>query len=241
MQIVIPALKTNNFHSLKKKEIKMKTFSKCLLALIVLFSAVLPACKKDLPMAKEESPGVTTNAKSSKQAHRIIVHAGGSIQAAVNGAEPGNIIQIEPGIYNESIVVNTRGIQLIGTGKGVIINNPGDKEDGITVNDSGDGFVLKNVTVQNFKENGIVLTSVNDFTISHVNAFNNGEYGIFPVHSSHGIIEYCIVKGHSDTGIYVGQSSDVRMEFNAAFENVNGLEVENSSNVFVIRNQSFNN
>jgi len=219
----------------------MKTFSKCLLALIVLVSVLLPACKKDLPMANEESSDETTKAKFSKQVHRIVVHAGGSIQAAVNGADPGNIIQIEPGIYNESIVVNTRGIQLIGTGKGVIINNPGDKENGITVNDSGDGFVLKNVTVQNFKENGIVLTSVDDFTISHVNAFKNGEYGIFPVHSSHGIIEYCIVKGHSDTGIYVGQSSDVRMEFNAAFENVNGLEVENSSNVFVIRNQSYNN
>ena len=33
-----------------------------------------------------------------------------------------------------------------------------------------------------------------------------------------------MVKGHSDTGLYVGQSSDVTMQFNTALENVNGLE-----------------
>ncbi|MFI5188519.1 MAG: parallel beta-helix domain-containing protein [Chitinophagales bacterium] len=220
----------------------MKAFSKCFLALFVLCVILLPACQKEITQANDESADLTNKSmSSSKLAHRIIVHAGSSIQAAVNTAEAGFIIQIDPGVYKEAIVVNTPGIQLIGSGKGVIIQNPGDEENGITVNDNGDGFVLKNVTVQNFKENGIVLTSVDNFTISRVTAINNGEYGIFPVHSSHGVIEFCMVKGHSDTGIYVGQSSDVKMEFNAAFENVNGLEVENSSNVSVTHNESFNN
>lgn len=219
----------------------MKTFSKCFLALFVLSVIILPACKKEATPANDESADVSGKAMSSSHSHRIIVHAGSSIQAAVDAAEAGFVIQIDPGVYNEAIVVNKPGIQLIGIGKGVIIQNPGDEENGITVNDNGDGFVLKNVTVQNFKENGIVLTAVDNFTIAHVTAINNGEYGIFPVHSSHGVIEFCKVKGHSDTGIYVGQSSDVRMEFNAAFENVNGLEVENSSNVSVTHNQSFNN
>jgi parallel beta-helix repeat protein len=205
--------------------------------LSVIPAVIILSCKKEI------TPGSNGQGENAvpKAANRIIVHTGGSIQAAVNNAESGSIIQIEPGIYKEAIAVDKPGIQLVGIEDGVIIENPGDEENGITVSDNGDGFVLKNVTVQNFDENGIVLTSVNNFLISHVTALNNGEYGIFPVHSSQGVIEHCVVKGHSDTGIYVGQSSDVSMTYNSASENVNGLEVENSTNVSVTFNQSFNN
>ena len=72
-------------------------------------------------------------------------------------------------------------------------------------------------------------------------AVNDGEYGIFPVHCNHGVIELCVATGCSDTGIYVGQSTDVKMRLNTAYANVNGLEVENSSDVDVTLNQSFNN
>jgi len=219
----------------------MKAFTKCFLAFFILGVILLPGCKKDAAPANDEPADVTNKAIASKQTHLIIVHAGGSIQAALNEAGANCLVEIDPGVYKEAIVIDKPGIQLIGKGKGVIIRNPGDEENGITVTDNGDGFVLRNITIEYFKENGIVLSMVDNFTISHVTAISNGEYGIFPVHSSHGIIEFCIVKGHSDTGIYVGQSSDVKMEFNTAFENVNGLEVENSSNVIVTQNQAFNN
>ncbi len=220
----------------------MKAFLKCFMTLIVLGIFLLPACKKEMTPINDDSLNLKTKAVSSvEKEHRITVHAGSSLQAAINIADAGSVIQVEPGIYKEAIVVDKPGIQIIGTRIGVIIQNPGDEENGITVNDNGDGFVLKNVAIQNFKENGIILVRVDNFTISHVTAINNGEYGIFPVHCSHGTIEFCIVKGHSDTGLYVGQSSDVKMQFNTALENVNGLEVENSSNISVIRNQSFNN
>jgi len=55
------------------------------------------------------------------------------------------------------------------------------------------------------------------------------------------VIDHCTVSGHTDTGIYVGQSSDVSMEYNTATANVNGLEVENSSNVRVTNNQAYDN
>lgn len=193
----------------------MKVVLKWFLLFIISGFTILSSCKKDIvPVSNEPS----NKAASPTQTNRIIVHAGSSIQAAVNNAEAGSIIQIEAGIYKESITVDKPGIQLIGSDDGVIIQNPGDEENGITVSDNGDGFVLKNVTVQNFEENGIVLTSVDNFLISHVTAINDGEYGIFPVHSSNGVIEHCVVKGHSDTGIYVGQSSDVNMQFNMASE-----------------------
>ena len=209
---------------------------------VSLSLVVFTGCNKEATQSKEQAlqSGRSKDAGSAKAA--ITVHAGGSIQAAVDAAIPGSTIKIEPGTYLESITVNKTGIKLVGTGeKAVIIKNPGDEEDGIVVNDAGDGFTLQNVTVKNFEENGVVLDSVDNFKISYVTAIDNGEYGIFPVHSSHGSIKHCKVSGHTDTGIYVGQSSDVNMEHNTATANVNGLEVENSTDVDVTKNQSYDN
>src|SRR6266446_6771764 len=105
----------------------MKNFSKCFVALMILSATILPGCKKDGTGISNESANLTTRAASSE--HRspdVIVHTGSSIQAAVTAADAGSIIQIEPGIYNEAIVVNKPGIQLIGSADGVIIQNPGD-------------------------------------------------------------------------------------------------------------------
>jgi len=208
--------------------------STCFLILFFLI-AIFSSCKKEQTLQQQQASSDLSNAKAD-----IVVHNGESIQAAVDAAEPGMLIKIEPGTYAEAITVAKAGIKLIGLGM-VIIQNPGDEEDGISVTDAGDGFTLQNVTVRDFEENGVLLVGVDNFTISHVTAINNGEYGIFPVHCSNGLIEHCTASGHSDTGIYVGQSSDVNMQFNFAFENVNGLEVENSSNINVTHNQSYNN
>ena len=175
----------------------------------------------------------------------IVVHKGQSIQAAVDKAKDGMTILIEPGTYEEAITVSKPGIKLVGKfslrGGEVIIKNPGDEENGITVTDEADGFTLVNVTIKDFEDNGVILISVDHFTLSQVKAVNDGEYGIFPVHCNHGVIELCVATGCSDTGIYVGQSTDVKMRLNTAYANVNGLEVENSSDVDVTLNQSFNN
>src|SRR4030095_16965015 len=102
---------------------------------------VMIGCKKEFsPQSSDEAVTATAKALSSEgKAPDIIVHAGGSIQSAVAAANPGQIINIEPGTYNEAVTVNKQGIQLIGlTGSnnnGVIIQNPGDEENGITVGD----------------------------------------------------------------------------------------------------------
>ena len=216
------------------------TSIRVILTSILCSVIILTSCKKDLSLSSNEVLASSAN-KSNDKAPAIIVHAGQSIQAAVNAASPGSIIKIEPGIYNESIVVNKANIQLIGKDDGVIIQNPGVEENGITVNDAGDGFVLKNVTVRNFEENGVYLTHVDNFLLSHVTTINNGEYGLFPVFCNGGLIEHCSATGHTDTGIYVGQSSNVEMNFNAAFANVQGLEIENCTNVSASKNHCYDN
>jgi parallel beta-helix repeat protein len=123
---------------------------------------------------------------------------------------------------------------------GVILQNPGNVER-ITVLAGANGFSLENITLQNFTENGIILTGVDGFYLAHIHAVNNGEYGIFPVFCSHGIIEYCTANGHADTGIYVGQSSDVVIRLNKVFDNVNGIESENAHNILITLNSAYNN
>ncbi len=175
----------------------------------------------------------------------ITVHKGESIQAAIDKAKNNAVIFIEPGVYKEAIVVSKPSIKLIGkfslTGDEVVIKNPGEEENGISVTDESHGFALVNVTIKGFEDNGIILIRVDNFILSGVKAIDDGEYGIFPVLCTHGIVEFCIATGSSDTGIYVGQSSNVKMVFNTAYANVNGLEIENSSNVDVAFNQSYNN
>ncbi len=175
----------------------------------------------------------------------VIVHPGGSIQAAVNAAGPGTVIQIEPGTYAEAIHIAVPRLVLVGQrgrdGAGVVIENPGGQNNGFTVDQGSDGFVLLNVTVRGFGENGVLLRGVNGFLLSGITAQNNGEYGLFPVHSSHGIIERCRASGHNDTGIYVGQSHDVTVRHSVTFANVNGIEFENSQRVQGVANETYDN
>jgi parallel beta-helix repeat protein len=175
----------------------------------------------------------------------ITVKAGESIQAAVNTARSGQTIYIEAGTYKEEILVDKQNITLIGLkgvhDEGVTIENPGDGDNGITVRDNGDGFVLRDVTVRDFEENGVFLVRVDGFEITNVITIDNGEYGLFPVRCKNGIIENCSATGHTDTGIYVGQSENVVVRKNVAYGNVNGLEIENCANIVVTNNDAYNN
>lgn len=190
---------------------------------------MMGSCVKDNP---RHSKGITVN-------------AGESIQAAIDAALPGQTIYIKPGTYSESIVVEKANIKLIGLKGGhderVIIMNPGDEDNGITVRDKGDGFMLKNVTVRDFRENGVFLVRVDGFELIKVTTINNGEYGLFPVRCINGLIEDCSATGHTDTGIYVGQSEKIVVRKNIAYGNIIGLEVENCSDILVSHNEAYNN
>ena len=113
-------MKTSNYGIIRHKYFKsIRVLLTCILGTVI----ILTGCKKDISSPLNEvSP--TSTSKIYEKAPDIIVHAGQSIQAAVNAASPGSIIQIEPGVYNESIVVNKANLQLIGNAAGVIIQTP---------------------------------------------------------------------------------------------------------------------
>jgi parallel beta-helix repeat protein len=176
----------------------------------------------------------------STTAASVVVHPGDSIQKAVDTAAPGTLIYLQAGTYLQTVTVDKAGIKLIGLpgahGAQVVIQNPGGKADGIFVTSNGGGFVLKNVVVSGFDQDGVLLTGVNDFKLVNVTARNDGDYGLFPVFCSHGMIEGCSASGSGDTGIYVGQSSNIEVGYNVVHDNLNGIEIENSTNVRVVGN-----
>ncbi len=211
--------------------------------LIALLTISLLSCKKEMAPISNENERVSAKKSINGEPH-VVVKNGESIQSAIDAAAAGTIIFIKSGTYNEAVHVEKPGIQLIGMnegGKAVIIQNPGTEENGIEVTSAATGFVLKNVTVQNFEENGVLLTGVDNFVLDHVTAINNKEYGLFPVFCHHGVIKYCSATGSADTGIYVGQSTDISVQYNVAFANVSGFEIENCKNVEASFNESYDN
>jgi len=61
----------------------------------------------------------------------------------------------------------------------------------------------------------------------------NGSYGLYPVQCHDVLIEDSVVKGASDSGIYVGQSDQIVVRGNDVELNVAGIEIENSSHADV--------
>lgn len=174
----------------------------------------------------------------------IIVRPGDSIQDAVDLATPGSFILIKPGTYREAVTVDKPDLRILGLGggnHGVVIENPGGEDDGIKVKYAGDGFALANMTVRGFGENGVYLKGVEGFVLFRVHTEDNGEYGLFPVLSSQGLIAQCSAAGHADAGIYVGQSDHVLVRHSTAHGNVIGFEIENSTNIVVNHNESYGN
>ncbi len=193
-----------------------------------------------LSVAVQAEVAANRGTPSGVHAPTVEVHPGQSIQAAVDAASPGTVLFIDPGTYQQTVNVSTPDLFLVGLGS-VVLENPGGADNGINVNPGANGFALFHVSVQNFDDNGVVLTGVQRFLLSGVNAANDGEYGLFPVFSANGLISGCSASGNSDTGIYVGQSLDVAVLGNTAQHNDNGIEIENSVNALVAGNMSFNN
>ncbi len=211
-----------------------------LLAVLVLAAA---ACGPSAPAPSAPSaPNAATvpldPAALAAARPDAVVQPGGSIQAAIDAARPGSVIFVQPGTYSEALTVS-KPLALVGQGAGAVLENPGSAENGVTVTIGP--FALSNFTVRDFGENGVLLTGVNGFLLHRVATVNDGEYGLFPVSSAAGLIVGCSASGHTDTGIYVGQSRGVVVLGSSASANVNGIEIENSSQMAVLDNDTGNN
>jgi parallel beta-helix repeat protein len=204
-------------------------------------------------------------------AQEIHVLPGQSIQAAVDRAHPGDRVVVFPGVYHEAgspcptdtskvcaVVIAKGGISLIGAprrGHPVVLESTGAQADGIVVasyladgatcladpRQRIAGAIVSGFTVTGFANDGILLLCVDDWRVDHNVSFGNDIYAIFPSHCGAGALVGNVATTAHDTGIYVGQSHDVLIADNVAFDNTSGFEVENSVRVLARHNESFNN
>ncbi|NCG06058.1 MAG: cytochrome-c peroxidase, partial [Gammaproteobacteria bacterium] len=170
------------------------------------------------------------------------VKEGESIQAAVTKAKAGDTIRVFPGTYHETVFVDKDDISLVG----VVENGEWPHLDGEKVlNDailySGNGFSVEWFKITEYKGNAIMGQSGNNFSIRNNWVIDTGLYGIFPEFGHNGLIENNILSEIEDAAIYVGMSDYIDVRNNQVFDNVAGIEVENSRHVLVEGNVARNN
>jgi parallel beta-helix repeat protein len=165
------------------------------------------------------------------------VRDGDSIQAAVAAAQSGDVVRIFPGSYSETVYIDKDNIVI----SGVVINNQwpvmeGNKQLNDAVLYSGNDITIENLQIQHYKGNAIMGQAGNNFLIRNNNIIDTGVYGIFPEFGTNGLITHNVLSGIEDAAIYVGMSDNIHVTNNEAFDNVAGIEIENSRHSIVENN-----
>ncbi len=173
-----------------------------------------------------------------------------TIQAAVDESIPGDLILVGPGVYRETVIVQTDEIVIRGLDRNeVVIDGEFDRETGILV--FSDGVAVENLTVRNHTENGLFFTGDYDrdfvltgYRASYVTAHNNGSYGIYAFNATHGLIEHSYGSGHPESAFYIGQCSpcDALLIDSIGENNTFGYTGTNASKeIYVVTNRFVDN
>jgi parallel beta-helix repeat protein len=174
-------------------------------------------------------------------------------QTALLTAQPGDTIEFAEGTFELAGTLSLDVDDVTVRGRGIdktILDFSGQEAgtggEGMTV--TSDGFTIEGLTVQNTKGDGIKVEGTDGVTFRNVFVnwvgqprTENGAYGIYPVQCSNVLVEDSQVRGSSDAGIYVGQSRNIIVRRNKVWENVAGIEIENSFGADVHDNEAVNN
>ena len=144
-----------------------------------------------------------------------------TIQAAVDQAKPGDLVLVSPGVYRESVTIETDRIVVRGLDRNTtILDGEFRRENGVKVV-GANGVAVENLTARNFTLNGFFWIDVTGYRGSYLTAYRNGDYGIYAFNSTKGQFDHSYASGSPDAGFYIGQCfpcdaliSDVVSEFN---------------------------
>jgi plastocyanin len=146
----------------------------------------------------------------------------GSIQTAVDAAEPGDLVLIGPGVYREQVRVDTPSLVLRGTDRNaVIIDGEFTRPNAISI--TADGVAVENLTVRNARLNGLFWTGATGYRASSVTSVNNEVYGIYAFDSVDGVFEDSWASGSADAGFYIGQCDPCNAVIRRVIAERNGL------------------
>ena len=213
-------------------------------------------------LARAANIGTSTDEIIKREPTTLIVKAGESIQATINKARSGDTIEVEPGIYNESLTIDLDNITFKGKNSaspfeyaknkpddakagthGVmgwpILEGKNELADGIIA--TGSNFHIEGLEFRNYKANGIQVQHAHKPVFRDLLVNNSGLYGTYPVSCTGVLIEKVACTRIADAAIYVGQSRDIIVKDSIAWASVTGIEIENSINSVVENNHVWDN
>lgn len=185
-------------------------------------------------------------ASVDKDGFRIDPDFEAKLQQQLLDAKPGDVIAIPAGRYalTRSLSLTANGVTVRGAGMDKTVlsfSKQTSGAEGMLV--TGDDFTLEDLAIEDSKGDALKVNGVRNTVIRRVRAewtggpkTTNGAYGLYPVQVTNVLIEGTVVKGASDAGIYVGQSTNIIVRDNRAEGNVAGIEIENSTGADVYGN-----
>ena len=170
-----------------------------------------------------------------------------TIQAAVDAAQPGDLVRIGPGTYREQVVLGPakRDVVLRGTDRNRVVLDGGDgaRFNGITVH--ADGVAVENLSVRGYASDAVLFTpakgetkQLNGWRASYVTATNNGLHGIDALGARGGTIDHVWASGHGAAGLRIGdcRPCDSLVTDSVAERGMAGFEgADSGGNVVVAR------
>jgi hypothetical protein len=157
----------------------------------------------DTTVASTDEP--TTTLVDEDEAVRRVPGEYSTIQAAVDAAETGDLILIEPGTYTEAVDVETDNLTIRGLDRdGVVLDGQFELDNGIRVL-GATGVAIENLTAMNYTNNGLFWVSSTGYRASYITTYRTGDYGIYAFDSVKGQIEFAHTVGSRDAGVYIGQ------------------------------------
>ena len=166
-----------------------------------------------------------------------------TIQAAVDAAQPGELVMIEPGTYVEAVDVETDELTIRGTDRdGVVLDGQLELDNGIRVL-GANGVAVENLTTINYTNNGLFWVSSEGYRASYITTYRTGDYGIYAFDSVKGQIEHSHTIGSRDAGVYIGQCYPCDAVITDVISSHNGLGYSgtNSGGNLLIVNSTWHN
>jgi parallel beta-helix repeat protein len=175
------------------------------------------------------------------------------IAGAIATAKDGACFEFSAGTYkfnNELAFGTGNNITVSGAGIGKTIFDFSGQASGdeAIFAQSIKGLTLQRFSVVDTPGDAVKTLSVTGLTFDTLgvswtgkNASQHGAYGLYPVQCKDVLIQNSQISGAADSGVYIGQSQEVVVRNNEAFQNVAGIEIENSSFVDVYGNNAHNN